>query len=229
MEKLGLNFGQLIAYLIPGFLAVYALADFVPQFAALLGRDGIPQAEALVPLLVLGLAVGVVVNAFSWALLRPLFALSGVKRPDDLTYTKLRKDDIAVYNTIVEANFRYHQFYSNMLIAVLVYAPTWLAAPATDNLLRNGSFLAVVGVLFLAARDSLSRAYVRMLALLSKEGKSMTNGDPKWKDLKSRVPQVQDKQSPVVLDQQPSPQQQPGKAQKESEPQQPGGQKKDEA
>ena len=50
--------------------------------------------------------------------------------------------------------------------------------PLQDHFLRNASFVVVVCVLFLAARDSLKRAYVRMLAITTKEDTIMTNGDP---------------------------------------------------
>ncbi len=178
MHKYDLNFGQIIAYLIPGFLALYPLGDFIPFFQALLGQQGIPSAEALIPLLLLALAVGIVINAFSWALLSPLFAFCGVKRPKSLTYTTLTKDNIEIYNVIVEANFRYYQFYSNVLVAILLYAPKWLVYPMNQNLWRNGTFVLIVGVLFIAARDSLNRAYTRMIALSKKEVSVMTNGDP---------------------------------------------------
>lgn len=214
MDKLGLNFGQFIAYLIPGYLAIYPLAEVVPPLASLLGEKGVPQAEAIIPLLVLGVGIGIIINAFSWALLRPLFALSGVRRPEELTYTKLRKDDIEVYNTIIEANFRYHQFYSNMVIAVLLHGPSWFVLPVKDNLLRDTAFVLVVGVLFFAARDSLSRAYIRMLALFTKEGSAMTNGDPKWNkpqplDPQTPASQFEEPQRPTATQPQQPAQQQP--------------------
>ena len=97
MDKFEITFGHLIAYLIPGFIALYPLAHYIPAVASLVGTNGVPQAEALLPLVILGLAVGIVINAFSWALLRPIFALSGVKRPESLNYTGLRKDDLDIY------------------------------------------------------------------------------------------------------------------------------------
>lgn len=169
MNGLGLQFGLVIAYLIPGFLGVYALAWRVEVIQALLGgADKVPKGEAIVPLVLIALATGVVINAIAWALVRPLIALSGVRRPRNLDYTKLRADDLPVYNAIVENNFRYHQFYVNMWIAVLVLAPVWLRAPVSSNLARNISFFVVLVILFLAARDSLDRAYRRMMALQKK-------------------------------------------------------------
>jgi hypothetical protein len=179
MEKLGLNFGTVIAYLIPGFIGVYASARYVDTIHALLGGDThIPDAAAIIPITLMALAIGNVINAVSWGLIRPLIALSGVRRPQGLDYTKLKKEDIPVYNVIVEGNFRYHQFYANTLVAIFLLTPTWLVLPFKENAVRNISFFFVAGVLFFAARDSLQRAYVRMSSLLKKEVEEMTNGDP---------------------------------------------------
>ncbi len=178
LEKIGVNFGHIIAYLVPGFLAIYPLAEFVPHFGALIGQTGVPKAEALIPLLLVALAVGIAIDAVSWALLRPLIGLTGVRRPPELTYAALTKDDVEIHNSIIENNFRYHQFYANMFIAVLLHAHKWLSLPIQEHGVRNGAFVLVTGVLFFAARDSLNRAYTRMLALTTKEGTTMTNGDP---------------------------------------------------
>jgi hypothetical protein len=170
MDKFGLNFGLVIAYLIPGFLGLYALAERVSIFKALLGGDkGVPEAAALVPMTTLALAIGIIINAVSWALLRPLISVSGVRRPAALDYAKLKEKDIAVYNVVVEANFRYHQFYGNMLVAVLLLTPRWLVRPVAENLVQDASFFFVTVVLFFAARDSLKRAYTRLEGLLTKE------------------------------------------------------------
>ncbi len=172
MEKTGLDFGQLIAYLIPGFLSLYALSTRVGLIKALFGGDkGVPETGAILPLLLLALGAGVMINAIGWALVRPLIALSGVKRPRNLDYTKLTADDIKVYKSVVEDNFRYHQFYTNMLVATVLLSSLWLAKPVYEPKIRNISWLFVVCILFFAARDSLSRAYRRMLALQTKEHK----------------------------------------------------------
>ena len=97
MEKLGLNFGLVIAYLIPGFLGLYALSERLGAIKTLLGGDNkIPEKAAIVPLLILALAIGMIINALGWSLIRPLIALSGVRRPANLDYTKLKADDIKV-------------------------------------------------------------------------------------------------------------------------------------
>lgn len=179
MDKIGLEFGLVIAYLIPGFLGLYALAGRVEAIKALVGGEQkVPQAASIIPLILLALAVGITINATSWALLRPLIGLSGVKRPARLDYTKIKPEQIPLYNLIVESNFRYHQFYGNVLVAIIMLAPVWLASPLATNVLRNLSFFFVVVILFLAARDSLQRAYKRMLALQTKEKTIMTNGEP---------------------------------------------------
>ena len=170
MEKLGLNFGLVIAYLIPGFLGLYALSQRVTPIKSLLhGEKGSPETGAIIPLLIVAMAVGMIINALGWIIVRPLITISGVKRPRDLDYTKLKVEDIKLYNVIVEANFRYHQFYTNMFFAILLLIPIWVVRPIWDNRIRNFSLLIVGLALFLAARDSLNRAYTRMSALQNKE------------------------------------------------------------
>jgi hypothetical protein len=172
MEKLGLNFGTVIAYLIPGFIGLSGLTKYVATFDALLGGDKrVPEAASIVPITLVALAIGTIINAISWALVRPLITLSGVSRPANLNYTELKPDDIPIYNLIVEGNFRYHQFYANTFVAVVILAPTWLVRPINGNAMRDISFFIVTVILFLAARDSLKRAYVRFKALLQKEEK----------------------------------------------------------
>ena len=170
MEKLGLNFGTVIAYLIPGFIGLCGLAKYVDTFDALLGSEKrVPEASALLPITLIALAIGSIINAISWAIIRPLITLSGVSRPANLNYAELQKDDIPIYDLIVEGNFRYHQFYANTLVAILLLTPAWLVRPFIGNVIRDISFFVVTAILFLAARDSLQRAYVRFEALLKKE------------------------------------------------------------
>jgi hypothetical protein len=84
-DKIGINFGQLIAYLAPGFVALYGLAGLSTSIAALLrGNPQTPEAAASIPLILLALGAGIVVNAVAWALVRPLISLTGVRRPKEL-------------------------------------------------------------------------------------------------------------------------------------------------
>ena len=160
MEKSGLNFGLVIAYLIPGFLATYAVAPHVSTVDELLGRPSrVPDSASVVPLVLIAVGVGIIINAISAALIRPVIHLSHVHPPDDPVERKYTIEDMHKYNHLVETTFRFHQFYSNTLVAVVLLAPVWLVRPLQDNFLRNASLLLVVGVLFYTARNSLRNFY----------------------------------------------------------------------
>lgn len=166
LEKLDLNFGLLIAYVVPGFLGLYAISGYAPPIADLLGGPShIPAGGALFPLLVLSLASGMVINSIAWGLVRPLIEFTGVRRPK-LDYSKLRQETMEVYKETIEQAFRHYQSYSNLLVAQTVlgidYAihsqnATWLTITATSS---------VILLLFVAARDSLRRSYETMAKIL---------------------------------------------------------------
>lgn len=167
MDKLGLNFGLLIAYLIPGFLGTYALAEYVSAINTLLGgADKVPSTGAYVPLLFIALAVGIVINAFSSIVIRRLIHRSGIDPKPAVVHKKFRNEDLPRYEFIVETTFRYHQFYSNMLVAILLLTRVWLSVPFPEKWLRIASFLVVISVLFSAARSSLRAFYAGMTGFI---------------------------------------------------------------
>ena len=166
MDKLGLNFGLVIAYMIPGFSATYALASHVGTIDALLGGPGrVPSTASVVPLLLIAVAIGIVINAISWVVIRPVIHRCGVREESGLVNKKLSNEDRLRYDQIVEATFRYHQFYSNMLVAVVLLGPMWLLSPRQSIILRIASFLLTVMVLFLAARNALQQFYTGLSKL----------------------------------------------------------------
>lgn len=162
MEKSGLSFGLVIAYLIPGFLATYAVAPHVSTVDALLGGPKrVPDSASVVPLVLIAAGIGIIINAISAIVIRWLIEKTRVKRPPDMVERKLTIEEMHKYDQLVETTFRFHQFYSNTLVAVVLLAPIWLVWPLQPNilLLRNASLLVVVVVLFLKARDSLRNFY----------------------------------------------------------------------
>ena len=160
MEKLGLNFGLVIAYLIPGFAATYALAPHVKAIDALLGgSERVPSANAVVPLILMAVAVGIIINAISDVVIRPVIHRTGVEEPKKVDTEKLTSEGRRRYDRMIENHFRYHQFFSNMLVSVLLLSPVWLLWPLHNNILRNASLPIVVVALFLTARKALVHFY----------------------------------------------------------------------
>ena len=177
MDKLGLNFGLIIAYLIPGFLGLIEVSQHIPMLNNIIFNTGgspkqnnISSPSSILFILLLSLAIGIIINALAWAFVRPLVELTGVKRPSELDYKDLKNENIKIYNLVIENNFRYYQFYANVFVAVILLSQSWFVFPFFNYLIRNFSFFIVAIVLFLAARDSLSRAYFRMYTLNRKRG-----------------------------------------------------------
>jgi hypothetical protein len=167
LEKIGLDFKLIIAYLIPGTIGLYAAAMLVPAVGILLGgQTSVPQGASIILVLVLAIASGIVINAITWATVRPIVEASGAKRPPEFDYSKLSNDNKAAINNIRDNFFSYYQSYANMFTAILlVFFAYWYAQglPRLD-LTIIGTTICIV--LFFAARDSLKRTYFNMQKIL---------------------------------------------------------------
>lgn len=180
MDKFNLNFGLLIAYIVPGFLGLYAVSEHSTVIENLLGGStNTPTTGAIVPLLLLALASGVVINAITWILVRPMIEFTGVKRPH-LRYGKISKELLDVYNEAIESSYRYYQSYGNLFAILLMIGFNSLISSTLPNLHLVIIYLAVLLILFFAARDSLNRSYQQMSDILDQTGENeMTNGNPR--------------------------------------------------
>jgi hypothetical protein len=161
------NFGLVIAYLLPGFVS----AQGVALVAASLGQWLMPLAagQALAGLLFIGLtslALGLVVSALRWAVIDTLHDATGLPAPE-LDFTILQ-ENLAAFQLAVEHNYRYYQFYANMVVATLLYGGIWLAARPTDPTPVSlvVAFILLELLLLGASRSCLSRYYGRVSQIL---------------------------------------------------------------
>ncbi len=165
------NFGIAIAYLIPGFLALWGLSYFSPTIRSWLEPSSLVTAPTLGSFLyvLLGsLAAGLIVSALRWATLDTFHHATGLTAPA-LNFATLPQN-LDAFILVVEANYRFYQFYSNAFVALLVAAVCRLTA--IGNLGGTGPWLAgtlIEGVLLAGSRDSLRRYYSRAAALLGEE------------------------------------------------------------
>jgi hypothetical protein len=166
MEKIGIEFKLIIAYLVPGCIALYAIGMYVPTVAALLGSGtAVPSGSSIIIVLVLAIACGIIVNAITWLCLRPLIELTSRRRPP-LDYSLLSDSIAKAYQEILENNYRYYQSYSNMFTSLVILIAAALVKPGEIETFILISCVLVCCVLFLAARDSLIRTYDGMERLL---------------------------------------------------------------
>lgn len=178
----GRGFGLIIAYVLPGYVALIGMSPFSELvrswlMAALSADTGV---AGFLHLTTASLCLGMLGGCFRWIVVDTVNSWTGLRRPvwDDQRLT----ERLSAFNLIVEHHYRYYQFYgSTLLILPVVYwtnrqAQHSLLGPWTDVLL-----LITEAVLFAAARDALRTYFRRALILLGPhdciEGtKHMTNG-----------------------------------------------------
>lgn len=162
------NFGIAIAYLIPGFVVLWGASYFSPTINGWLGPGGSggePTIGAFLYVLLGSLAAGLGVSALRWAMIDTLHHATGVKRPA-LDFSSLQ-EKLESFVLIVEANYRFYQFYANMFVAIFITGACRIGA--FGNLGGIGIWTVAFlteAVLLAGSRDSLIRYYDRAKDLL---------------------------------------------------------------
>ena len=188
------NFGLLIAYVLPGFVALWGIGHFLPTVESWItsSQQGAPTIGGFLYVTLASLVAGLTVSAVRWAIIDSLHHATGLK-PPSFEFSTL-DDRLQGFHGLVENHYRYYQFYSNMFVS------TALAFAAEVNLLSNLcqvgwpalGFLFLELVFFAGSRDALYKYYARAERLLgttcSEEGDvTMTNGYDHDKETASKV------------------------------------------
>ena len=80
------------------------------------------------------------------------------------------KDTFAAFQGVVENHYRYYQYYSNTLIAIILSFSLYIAyGPVRPSLVVSLVLLAITIVLLFASRDSLLKYHNRAAAIANKE------------------------------------------------------------
>lgn len=179
MEKLGIEFKLIIAYLIPGILFLYATTFYSSATKKLLfGGNGIPESAAVIPIMLLAIGAGMMVNAVTWAVVRPVIEFTSMARPE-LDYASLTASDMQAFQVINDENYRYYQSYSNLFTSGIMLIASYTLSSESFNYTLVLVGLVFLVILFIASRDSLKRAYNGMESLVGvKKESNMTNGVP---------------------------------------------------
>lgn len=163
------NFGLLVAYLLPGFIALLGLGHGLPAVQVWLasGPGMEPSVGGFLNLTLASLAVGMVVSGVRWAALDSLHHATGIARAS-LDFSKLQAN-LAAYTLVVEYHYRYYQFYANTFVGVLLaYGADVVAACGWCGGFgwMDFGFVILEAVLFAASRDTLRRYYLRATQVL---------------------------------------------------------------
>ena len=163
------NFGLVIAYLIPGFIAVVAVAGVVPTIAAWLAAppQGQPTIGGFLYATLASLAAGLVISSVRWGLIDTIHHRTGIT-PPKWDFSVL-EPNLAAYSLLVEFHYRYYQFNANTFVAIAIaYAVRlaggcrWCGGAGWADL----GFVIVEAVLLAASRDALRKYYSRVSQVL---------------------------------------------------------------
>jgi len=183
MDTSSRQFGLLVAYLLPGFIALAGIARLVPAVARWLQPTTDQGSVGLGPpvyAVLAATALGMVLSCFRWLLIDHVHEWTGVRAPRwDVDRLEARLD---AFNALVEYHYRYYQFYANTLIAVIwTYLLYRLSRASSLGFASDIGALMLCAALFAGSRDALTKYFARTDQLIghvieTESEDDMTNG-----------------------------------------------------
>jgi hypothetical protein len=164
------DFGLVVAYLVPGFVILWGFSFYSATVAVWLAgpTQNTPTIGGLFYSTLASVACGMIANVFRWAIIDTIHHHTGVRMPRwDFS---LLQERLGGYELMVELHYRYHQFFANMLIALVFTYVAYRFAPsgsATHFGTMDVGFVIVCVVLYLGSRDALRKYYHRAGELLT--------------------------------------------------------------
>lgn len=175
----GRNFGLLIAYVLPGFVALWGLSypsEAVRSWVTGAGTTG-PGVGSVLHVVLGSVACGMTASAVRWAALDWVHHRSGVPRP--LWDDSRLPERLVAYEFFIEIHYRYYQFYGNSLVSLLFTYALWRhSGMAAGWGWIDAGVLFIGGVFIAGSRDALRKYYSRTTLLLGTRESEipMTNG-----------------------------------------------------
>jgi hypothetical protein len=112
------NFGLLIAYVLPGFVALWGGSyhvEAVRPWLQATPKDA-PTVGGFLYTTLASTTLGLVISGVRWAVVDQLLARTGIRQPRwDF---ELFAERLTAYEILVVNHYRYYQFYANMLVAL---------------------------------------------------------------------------------------------------------------
>jgi len=169
----------MIAYVLPGFIALAGMAPLFPAVARWLrpvAQGDLGLGPPLYAVLA-ATAIGLIVSCFRWILVDHLHHWMGVRRPvwDDSQLDQV----LGGFDYLVQSHFRYYEFCGNTLLAAL-WSYGLNRALGTLPYLDPGTDVGVAVVslvLFIASRDALTNYYTRTSRLIGHSARTDTESN----------------------------------------------------
>jgi hypothetical protein len=160
-------FGYVIAYVLPGYVALWGIAAATPgiQQWLLFSPEEEPTTVRFLAAVLGSLGVGLVVSAVRCASIDQLHHWTGLAHPR-IEFGALEQQ-LSAFLIVVEHNYRYYQFYANMAVSLPLAVTSYWLSIGTIELKALVAACFVEGVLLFASRDSLRRFYRRTADILA--------------------------------------------------------------
>lgn len=134
-------FGFLIAYLLPGAVAVFTLSFWSDTLRGVSATVAGAKSDVglILSLVVASLVAGLVINVFRHHLFERLICRT--VRMDPSVYGSLvNEQKLQTFMLVIEETFRYHQFYGNVSVLMPLVCATWLKW-YDGGLIRNDALM----------------------------------------------------------------------------------------
>jgi hypothetical protein len=165
------NFGLVIAYLLPGFVALCGVSYFSAPVRSWMGNSPLlgPTVGGFLYVTLASIGAGLLVSTVRWLAIDRLHHWTGIKEPRwDF---EVLQDRLAVFEVLVQFHYRYYQFYANTLVAgAFWYMARFISVPPLPGSAGITDVAVVIGliVLYAGSRDTLRKYYNRVTVLLKR-------------------------------------------------------------
>ena len=122
IDKLGLTFGTLIAHFIPGLILFLSVSLYFFDIEKILPFIKEYSAVVIVVGSFLSLTCGLIIDSIRYLLTWVPKLCDNFKTWSTFDVSKSDEDDRKYYDWIIEHHFRFHQFYGNLSLSLLISA-----------------------------------------------------------------------------------------------------------
>lgn len=163
------TFGILIAFILPGFVALAGASQFSPTIAGwLLVKPSLDSSMSGFLFVTLSsLTAGMIASAFRWLIIDGIHHHYSLPTPK-LDFSRLQAN-LDAFQLAVEHNYRHYQFYANMIPATLFYSVVDQVEHGLWPLFPSTLLLILELVFWATSRDCLRRYYERIAQFLPSE------------------------------------------------------------
>lgn len=171
------SFGNVISYLIPGFIGLAGLSDYSPRIYLWFGAPAAtaPTVGGFLYVTLGSVALGLVLSTVRWLLLDATHHRTGVTRPT-LDFAALG-DCLVAYSLITDHHYAYYKFYGNTLVAMIALCLVELVA-GLPHPAKLAVLVLMQPLLYLGSRDTLRKYYSRAHQLLNAQPKPISVRKP---------------------------------------------------